>query len=136
MPKLTKEERELRRNKVQKEALETVAARGQFNFRLDGEDIKRLHALASNRETPVSKMVREWVLERLELEEKKQYASPLWAQAMDKRLRHTELLLIALSALDSASDEVREQVRIKVKNHIRTNYGDLDSESELLDLLA
>jgi len=89
MPKLTDKEREQRRKKLQTEALETVAARGQFNFRLDGEDIKRLYELAGHRQQPVSTMVREWVLERLQMEETGKYPTPPWAQALEQRLTHT-----------------------------------------------
>ena len=79
MPKLTVEQREQRRQKLQEEALESVAARGQFNFRLDGQDIKRLYQLAGKHHTPVSTMVREWV-ERLTVEETSAHQAPLWAQ--------------------------------------------------------
>jgi hypothetical protein len=59
MPKLTPAELEKRRKQMQEQALESVAASGQFNFRLDGDDIKRLYQLAGNRQKPVSTMVRE-----------------------------------------------------------------------------
>ncbi len=88
MPKLTDKEREQRRKKLQEEALETVAARGQFNFRLDGQDIKRLYELAGYRKLPVSAMVRDWVLERLSIEESSKFSTPLWAQELEQRLIH------------------------------------------------
>ena len=88
MPKLTDKEREQRRKKVQEEALEAVAARGLFNFRIDGPDIKRLYELAGYRQQPVSAMVREWVLERLAAEENNKISAPLWAQALEDRLIH------------------------------------------------
>jgi len=89
MPKLTDKEREQRRRKMQEEALESVAARGQFNFRLEGQYIKRLYELAGRRRQPVSAMVREWVLERLAVEENNKYSVPLWAQELEQRLVHT-----------------------------------------------
>ncbi len=89
MPKLTDKERQLRRKKLQEDALQSVMARGQFNFRLDGEDIKRLYELAGRRQEPVSVMVREWVLERLEKEETSKYSAPLWAQEFEQRLTKT-----------------------------------------------
>lgn len=93
MPRLTDEEREQRRRRLQEEALESVAARGQFNFRLDGKDIKRLYALAGKRQKAVSAIVREWVLERLELEETNNYSGPAWAQELKKQLQHIEALI-------------------------------------------
>ena len=86
MAKLTNTEREQRRKKIQEEALQSVVDRGQFNFRLDGKDIQRLHEIAGQRNKPVSSMVREWVLERLEIEENNKYSAPLWVQELEERL--------------------------------------------------
>lgn len=86
MPKLSDKQREQRRKKLQDEALSAVAARGQFNFRLDGNDIKRLYALSDQRQKPVSAMVREWVLERLVMEENGKYATPPWVQELEQQL--------------------------------------------------
>jgi predicted HicB family RNase H-like nuclease len=63
------------RKKVQEEALELVAVRGQFNFRLEGKDIKRLYKLAGKQQRPVGTLVREWVLERLKKEESSKYSA-------------------------------------------------------------
>lgn len=89
MARLSDKEREKRRKKVQEDALESVIARGQFNFRLEGTDIKRLYELAGKRQQAVSSMVRQWVLERLEVEETNKYSIPLWAQDFEQRLTHT-----------------------------------------------
>ena len=89
---LSDSERERRRREIQKEALEMIAARGQFNFRLDGKDIKRLYKFASARQRPVSVMVREWVLDRLAIEEKDGYVDPPWLQKLEQRLTRTESL--------------------------------------------
>lgn len=94
MPRLTDKEREARRKKVQMEALESIASRGQFNFRLNGDDIKRLYELADRRQKPVSAMVREWVLERLVMEEKGKYAAPIWAQELEQRITNVLKALI------------------------------------------
>ena len=88
MPKLTDKERQKRRKELQENALQSVMARGQFNFRLDGEDIKRLYELAGRRQKPVSVLVRQWVLERLEKEETNKNSTPLWAQEFEERLIH------------------------------------------------
>jgi hypothetical protein len=38
-------------------------------------------------------MVRQWVLERLTIEEKVKSAAPLWAQELEQKLMHTDILL-------------------------------------------
>lgn len=86
MPTLNDKERQQRRKKVQAEAIDLIASRGQFNFRLSSADIKRLYELAGRRQKPVSTMVREWVLERLSLEENGKYSTPLWVQGLEQRL--------------------------------------------------
>lgn len=117
MTKLTDKEREQRRKKIQEEALESVAARGQFNFRLDGSDIKRLYELAGKRQKPVSAMVREWVLERLSVEEKGKYPAPAWAQQLEQRLANSEVL-IALAALGSSQAPYSKETRAKIRDQI------------------
>lgn len=135
MPKLTDAERERRRKKVQEEALELVATRGQFNFRLDGKDIKRLYKLAGKQERPVSALVREWVLERLEKEESSKYSAPLWAQELEARLTHTELLmLMTLSNPKSASKQHDDAIKSKLREYILRHY-DVDKDQELYRLL-
>jgi hypothetical protein len=136
MPRLTQKEREKRRQKVQEQALEAVAARGQFNFRLDGEDIKRLYALAGARQVPVSAMVREWVLERLDLEETKKHAAPIWAQALEDRIAHTEAyLLAALFSFGSVEGHQREAICRKIRDHVQQHLN-IDTDEELRSLLA
>lgn len=125
MPKLTDEEREKRRQKVQKEALEAVAERGQFNFRLDGSDIKRLYKLAGQRQMPVSAMVREWVLERLQTEESNTTVAPLWAQQLEERLKHTEVLIaVALASQEHFDDDLKCKVREHILNHCNSESSD------------
>lgn len=135
MPKLTDAERERRRIKVQEEALELVAARGQFNFRLDGKDIKRLYKLAGKQQRPVSALVREWVLERLEKEESSKYSVPLWAQELEARLTHTELLmLMTLSNSKAASKQQDAVIKSKLREYICRHY-DVDKDKELYKIL-
>jgi hypothetical protein len=136
MARLTPTEREERRKKVQQEALESVAARGQFNFRLEGKDIKRLYELAGRRRQPVSAMVREWVLERLDTEESNKHQTPIWAQGLEQRLMHTEVcLLMALSLLGDPNQKNREAFTKKLRLHIQ-RHCDVDADEELRALLA
>ena len=136
MPKLTPQEREKRRKKVQDQALEAVAARGQFNFRLDGKDIKRLYALAAARKKPVSAMVREWMLERLELEETNKNPAPMWARALEDRLAHTEAyMLLALSLSGTVKDRKQDALRAKLRDHLR-QHCELDLDEDLRGLLT
>jgi hypothetical protein len=123
MPALTDEQRAQRRVKLQNEALESVAARGQFNFRLDGKDIKRLHALAGKRKKAVTAMVREWVLQRLEIEETAKHLAPPWAKELEQRLSHTEaFVLLALSSLGSSSAKHDKQIKSKLRNHMKQHW--------------
>jgi hypothetical protein len=69
MPKLTPAELEKRRKKLQEEALESVASRGQVKLSFDGDDIKSLYKQAGNKRKPVGIMMRDWILERLSAEE-------------------------------------------------------------------
>lgn len=128
MPKLSDEEREQRRQKVQKEALEAVAARGQFNFRLDGTDIKRLHKLAGQRQTPVSAMVREWVLERLKTEESNSTVAPVWAQQLEERLKHTEVLIAAALVSGASQGDLDDDLKGKVREHILSHCNSETSD--------
>lgn len=96
MPRRETSEQEKRRNRVREAALDSIAERGQFNFRLDGADIKRLYGLAKKMKRPVSSMVREWVLDRLEKEEGKKVTSPAWARSMEQRIAELEKTLLML----------------------------------------
>ncbi|MBI4533206.1 MAG: ribbon-helix-helix protein, CopG family [Candidatus Melainabacteria bacterium] len=133
MAKLTDKQRDQRRRRLQDEALESVAARGQFNFRLDGKDIKRLYELAGQRKKPVSAMVREWVLERLEREESNTSAAPTWAQELSQRLTHTEVLL-ALFTLGSSHGRYDEALRSRIRDYL-VRHCDVDNIEELRGLL-
>lgn len=70
MSKMTSEERQKRRNRVAAEALESVAKSEQFNFRMDSDTIKRLYEMAAEQHKPVGALVRDWVVERLNHEQK------------------------------------------------------------------
>jgi len=136
MPKLTPEELEKRRKKLQEEALDSVAARGQFNFRLDGTDIKRLYELAGNRHKPVSTMVREWVTERLAAEEANVTSAPAWAQQLQEHLLTTEACVInmALSGAQNTEadrrarlDLIRQKLSTKHSSDISTLFSSFDN---------
>jgi hypothetical protein len=133
MPRLTDKEREQRRRKLQEEALESVAARGQFNFRLEGKDIKRLYELAGTRKKPVSALVREWVLERLESEEANKCHAPIWAQELDQRLAHIEVL--ALVALGANQGPDGDAIRCKLRDHV-LQHCRVEGDDELHRLLV
>ena len=72
MSKLSKEEIEKRGRRLQREALKSVAKTEQLNLRMDEANIYRLYNLAKKKQKPVGTMVREWVIERLDLEERPQ----------------------------------------------------------------
>jgi len=96
VPGIKSDEIEKRRNRVREAALESIASRGQFNFRLDGADIKRLYALAKKNKRPVTSMVREWVLDRLEKEEGKKITAPAWARSLEQRIVELEQTIMSL----------------------------------------
>jgi hypothetical protein len=134
MAKLTEKERNQRRKKIQDEALESVAARGQFNFRLEGSDIKRLYELAGKRKIPVSAMVREWVLDRLQTEETNKLPAPLWAKEIVQRLSHTETFA-ALSLLRSTYAGGDKAVSRKLRDYVR-QHCNIETDEELRELFG
>ncbi len=69
MSKLSKEEIEKRGRRMQQEALKSVAKREQLNIRMDEENIYRLYEFAKLKGKPVGTLVREWIVERLDLEQ-------------------------------------------------------------------
>lgn len=129
MPKLTPKELEIRRKKLQDEALDSVAARGQFNFRLDGTDIKRLYELAGNRQKPVSAMVREWVIERLAAEEANTTAAPVWAQLLQEHLLTTEACVITMALSGAQNMEIDPRTRLDLIRKKLSSKQSSDIES-------
>jgi hypothetical protein len=65
---VNKEELKRRSERMTKEAQAAVAKRGIMQFRAESQDILALYNLAVKRSQPISTMIREWVLERLEQE--------------------------------------------------------------------
>ncbi len=104
MVRSTSNEKEKRHQKVREAALESIAKRGQFNFRLEGSDIKRLYSISKKKKRPVSSMVREWVLDRLEKEEGKKVTSPAWARSMELRIAELEKTISMLVSELQAED--------------------------------
>ena len=77
-------------------------------------------------------MVRGWVLERLGLEETTKYPVPPWAQELEQRLMHTEML-IALAALGSPQAAGSEKIRSTLRDHvIRHCHAERDPELRTL----
>lgn len=135
MAKLTPEELKARKSKIQDEALAAVAARGQFNFRLDGDDIKRLYAIAGQHKQPVSTMVREWVLQRLGEEEANvPQPAPDWAQRLEDRLLETEacVLTMALSAQQNiAYQEIIQILKERLRAQPKADWSTILSPVQL-----
>jgi hypothetical protein len=69
MSRLSKDEMAARRKRMQEEALKSVAKTEQLNIRIDESSITRLYALAGKQGKPVGTMVREWIIDRLNMEE-------------------------------------------------------------------
>lgn len=70
MSKMSKEEIERRGRRMQQEALKAVAKTEQLNIRMDEANIRRLYDLAKIRRKPVGTMVREWIVDCLDREER------------------------------------------------------------------
>lgn len=92
MSKMSKEEVERRGRRLQQEALKSVAKTEQLNLRMDEANIYRLYALAKDKRKPVGTMVREWIIERLDMEERPQNYNAKFAAEI------AEAILKALSS--------------------------------------
>ena len=69
MPKMTKEELANRKVDMALRARTEVAKTEIMQFRLDAANIEKLHEQAAKCKMPVGAMVRQWVLDRLVVEE-------------------------------------------------------------------
>jgi hypothetical protein len=88
MSKLSKEEIEKRGRRMQKEALKSVAKTEQLNLRMEAINIERLYILARKKKTPVGTLVREWIVERLDLEDSPaHYDAQLFTNAIETILK-------------------------------------------------
>lgn len=104
MSTMSPEERRKRRERIANEALESVAKSEQFNFRMDSETMKRLYKVASELKKPVGALVREWVLERLNQEQK----CPSTAELMGELQSTREQMLSCFKALSLSLMETGE----------------------------
>ncbi len=78
--------------KIEQDARQRILERGKIDFRIEPELMSKLLDLAKQHKLPLGKMIREWVKERLELENKK---SP---SQLDKIERKIDKLLSLRSA--------------------------------------
>jgi predicted DNA binding CopG/RHH family protein len=95
MSKLTEKQINERRKRMQKEALQSVAKTEQLNIRIDEDNIRRLYSLGAKKNLPVGTMVREWITERLKLEEQRKPAVDL-----------TELIMSSITSLHNKIDRL------------------------------
>jgi hypothetical protein len=70
MPKMTKAELAKRKKSMTARAREEVAKTEVVQFRVDTDSIEKLYNQATKAKMPLGTMVRQWVLERLTVEEK------------------------------------------------------------------
>jgi hypothetical protein len=68
MSRLSKKQLEDRMSKLKASARAEVAKTEVMHFRIDAPSIERLYVLAAQKKKPVGALVRQWVLERIELE--------------------------------------------------------------------
>lgn len=66
MSKLTKEQLDARRKRMQEEALSRVAKTEQLNIRMDEYSIMQLYSRAEREGKPVGALVREWIVDKLD----------------------------------------------------------------------
>jgi hypothetical protein len=77
MSKLSESELKARRKRMQQEALKSVAKSEQLNIRMDEDCVIRLYSFAAKAGCPVGTMVREWIVERLKIEESGGQSEPM-----------------------------------------------------------
>ena len=68
MGKLSKKQLEERMSKLKASARAEVAKTEVMHFRMDAPSIEQLYILAGQKRKPVGALVREWVMERMQLE--------------------------------------------------------------------
>ena len=125
MSKLSKEEIAARRERMQDEALKSIAKTEQLNIRIDEDSITRLYALAGKQGKPVGTMVREWILDRLGSEE--QSGGPMQTLiglmlGLHQRIDRWDYILLG-EQVTSVGQEASESLRV----HAETQYLKLAS---------
>jgi len=68
MSKLSKKQLKERMDKLKASARAEVAKTEVMHFRMDAPSIEQLYVLAGQKKMPVGALVRQWVLERMQLE--------------------------------------------------------------------
>lgn len=115
MSKLTNKEILKRRKRMQEDALKSVAKTEQLNIRMDEDNIYRLYNIAGRAGRPVGTMVREWIIDRIKLEERAQ------KEALDP----TERIIASLTCLESKIDHWEKvfckQQKIHPKQHMQAD---------------
>jgi hypothetical protein len=102
MSKLSAGEIRERRRRMQEEALRSVAKTEQLNLRIDETSILRLYKAADCKGKPVGTMVREWIQDRLSLEE-----NP------SKKPANIETLIEMISSLHTKIDHLQDMPKLK-----------------------
>jgi hypothetical protein len=87
---------------MQEAALRSVAKTEQLNLRIDEASIIRLYKVADSKGKPVGTMVREWIQERLSLEENPNKKSP-----------NIETLMELITSLHTKIDRLHNSSKLK-----------------------
>jgi hypothetical protein len=75
MPKMTKEELARRKRELTAAARTSIAKSEVLQFRLEPDSILEIYEIASEKKLPVGTMLRQWVLERVDVERGSKMAS-------------------------------------------------------------
>jgi hypothetical protein len=91
MTKLSKEELKERMTNLKAKARAEVSKTEVMHFRVDPQNIEQLYVIAGQKKKPVGAMVREWVLERIQLElSSTKSQQPISLTDMNSRLEAVE----------------------------------------------
>ncbi len=95
MSKLTKEQLDARRKRMQEEALSRVAKTEQLNIRMDEYSIMQLYSRAEKEGKPVGALVREWIVEKLDSDKQSRIETHLAkiltiVESLDSRIEKLE----------------------------------------------
>lgn len=100
MSKMTKEQLKRRKAELKKIVHAEIIKREVMQFRLEPENIEKLYRIAAQKRKPVGTLVREWIVERINLE------------PMSKTSRSVALgTESALTAFDLAINKLRAEIQ-------------------------
>jgi hypothetical protein len=106
-----KAERSKRVSGIRAAAAGAVRKSGQLNFRIEPEVIARLGELSVKKRVPLGTMIRNWVVERLECEEKQVRSQRLQYPGDDSALAVGEdclnPIISRIEALEKKTDELK-----------------------------